>query len=182
MSGLRLVLVRHAKTERVGPPGQGDHGRRLTERGVADARAAGRWLLEAGLKPDLVVCSTATRARQTWQAMAGAIGDDRTPGLAEVETWQEPRAYLATTEDLLAVLAEVPDGVRCLALVGHSPGIPDLADLLSDGPRADPEAAAALQDGFPTMTSAVLLASVPAERVGPGTMTLSAVHTGRGER
>ncbi|MGB7449126.1 MAG: histidine phosphatase family protein, partial [Ornithinimicrobium sp.] len=105
MSKVHLVLIRHAKTEQEGPAGQGDHGRRLTARGVADGRAAGRWLVQAGLRPGLVLCSTAVRAEQTWQAMVDGAGephraDDRhSAGLSGVEVWREPRMYNATAQE-----------------------------------------------------------------------------------
>ncbi|OZV80042.1 hypothetical protein CA850_15085 [Micromonospora echinospora] len=73
-SARTLVLLRHGKAER--PEGIADWERALTERGHADAVAAGAWLARHGFRPDVVVCSPARRTRQTWQAaesgMAGS--------------------------------------------------------------------------------------------------------------
>jgi phosphohistidine phosphatase len=182
MSELTLVLVRHAKTEQEGPPTQGDHGRRLLPRGVADAQVAGRWLVESGLRPDLVLCSTAVRAEQTWQAMAGPRGESAASTLSDVEVWRERRVYNASSEELLMLLAEVPEAVRCLAVVGHAPGVPDLAVDLADQEQADAWTDGVLAAGFPTMTCAVLRTGGSADALTPGSMTLSTVYTARAER
>ena len=182
MSELDLVLIRHAKTEQEGPPSQGDHGRRLTERGVSDAQAAGRWLLETRRRPGLVLCSTAVRAEQTWQAMAQGSQPDDGSGLSGVEVWREPRVYNATAHQLLHVLTRTPQDLGCVAIVGHAPGIPDLAADLTDWQQAEQEAATALCSGYPTMTCTVLRSTGSADRVAPGSMALVAVHTARGEQ
>ena len=152
----RLLLVRHAKTEQQGPPTQGDHGRALLPRGRRDAQAAGRWIAQGDLVPDLVLCSTAVHALQTWEAMV-----EGSPTLAEVEVWRDRRIYNAAPGELLGVLAEVPDGVGTVAVVGHAPGIPGLVVELADPERADEEAAELFNAGFPTMTVVVLVADGP---------------------
>ncbi|HZI98950.1 MAG TPA: histidine phosphatase family protein, partial [Actinomycetales bacterium] len=60
----RLLLIRHAKA--APDDDGGDHGRGLTARGRRDAAAIGRWLADNDLVPDLVLCSDARRARETW--------------------------------------------------------------------------------------------------------------------
>lgn len=67
----RLVVLRHAKS--AWPDGVADHERPLAPRGRRDAPAAGRWLREAGCVPDLVVCSTAGRTRQTWDLVSDEL-------------------------------------------------------------------------------------------------------------
>lgn len=157
MAAHRLVLVRHAKTEQSpSRPDQGDHGRELTGRGVADARAAGQWLVEAGLRPDLVLCSTSVRTRQTWEHMV--VGAD---GLQDVEVRHEQRVYEASPGQLTEVLADVPPDVHTVALVGHAPGVPHLVTDLTDPEDADDDAVATVNRGFPTMTCAVL--EIPGE-------------------
>ncbi len=69
----RLVLLRHAKSAWPDLP---DHDRPLAGRGRGDAPAMGRWLRETGCVPDLVWCSTARRAAQTWQLAAAELGAD----------------------------------------------------------------------------------------------------------
>ena len=67
-----LILFRHAKAEQV--LGKPDHERELTARGVRDARAAGKWLHEHELGAELVLCSTARRARETLERIEPALG------------------------------------------------------------------------------------------------------------
>src|SRR4051812_24081928 len=63
-----LYILRHAKTEPAAS-GQDDHKRQLMPRGREDARAIGRYLVRQGIRPKRVVCSTATRCRETWEAL-----------------------------------------------------------------------------------------------------------------
>ncbi|MEV8553503.1 histidine phosphatase family protein [Streptomyces glaucescens] len=124
----RLVVLRHAKSARP-PEGRGvpDHDRPLAPRGRRDAPAAGRALATAGCLPDLVLCSTALRARETWER-AAARWATRPP------VRHDPRLYAAGAAGLLAVVREVPPEVGTLLLVGHNPGLEDLVlGLAGDG-------------------------------------------------
>src|SRR5215203_3123231 len=116
----QLVLIRHAKS------GEGaiDRDRPLAERGVAEAPAVGRWLAAQGIAPDRVVVSPARRARQTWELTAAELGP--VPELDE-------RVYRNTVEALLEIIRGTPGEVTTLAIVGHNPGIQDLAITLDDG-------------------------------------------------
>ncbi len=117
----RLVILRHAKAERGTTT---DHERPLSSRGRADAIAAGRWLAESKLAPDLVVCSTATRARETWVLAATELADG-------IPTTFERSVYSAELEDLLSLVRETPDEVATLLLVGHNPGLHHLVLTLA---------------------------------------------------
>ena len=98
-----------------------DHERPLAERGRRDAPEIGKWLAEHVGRVDLVLCSTATRARQTWE-LAGA-------GLGEAPPVRyEDRIYQAQP---LSVLDELPDEVGTAVLVGHNPALTELVSLLS---------------------------------------------------
>ena len=74
--------------------------------------------------------------------------------------------YDASVDDLLDALAEVPDDVTSVLIVGHAPGIPELADLLTDPDRSDSEAVLALQRSFPTSCFAAL--TVTSSWLAPG--------------
>ncbi|HEU5473264.1 MAG TPA: histidine phosphatase family protein [Actinophytocola sp.] len=130
-----LVVVRHAKSDWSG--GELDYERPLAERGRRDAPALGGWLAEHVKTLDLVVCSPATRARQTWQ-LAGARLDPR-PSVRHDE-----RMYGAGPTELLTVLAELPDEIERVALVGHNPGLADLVARLSGEQRELKTAAVAV--------------------------------------
>lgn len=143
-----LILVRHAKTEQV--PGKIDHDRELLPRGVGDARAGGAWLVEHGLVPHLVLCSTAARAQQTWQEMAEG------GRLRDVEVWSDRRIYNAYPDEILEVVREASEDSRTVLVVGHAPGIPSLAVGLADPQDSDEAGLSTLHEGMPTGVGAVL--------------------------
>ena len=68
-----VLLLRHAKSSRENPE-TADFDRPVTRRGRRDAPRMGKWMHEAGLKPDLVLCSDARRARETWTGLAETLG------------------------------------------------------------------------------------------------------------
>jgi phosphohistidine phosphatase len=160
--GRRLVLLRHAKSDW---PDVADHDRPLAKRGRRDAPVVGRWLGESGYVPDAVVCSTAMRARQTWfLASAGLFL--AVPAAAPMVR-HEPRVYEATVLGLLMLVREFPPEWRTALLVGHNPGLAELAFGLIDPP---PDAPAA----FPTAAIAVLALPGLWSDAGPGEAKLSA--------
>jgi phosphohistidine phosphatase len=139
----RLVLLRHAKSD--WPEGRPDHERPLARRGRKDAPAVGRWLGESGYVPDAVICSTALRARETWE-LAGTV----LPLAAAAPVRLEPRVYEATALGLLMLVREFEPGWRTAAVVGHNPGLAELAIGLAGPDGREPPAA------FPTAFAAVL--------------------------
>lgn len=137
------MLIRHAKA------GEGavDRDRPLADRGVAEAPAVGRWLAAEGIVPDRVVVSPARRARQTWELAAAELDRTTEPVLDE-------RVYRNTVEDLLAVIRETPADIAVLVVVGHNPGIQELALALDDG-RGDGAARAQIASKYGTSGVAV---------------------------
>lgn len=140
-AGRRLVLLRHAKSDR---PDVADHDRPLAKRGRRDAPAAGRWLAAAGYLPDAVACSTALRARQTWELASAELP----PGCSPLVRY-EPRVYEASVLGLLMLVRELDPGWRTVLFVGHNPG---LAELVTGLAAAQPEP----PSSFPTAFAAVL--------------------------
>ncbi len=118
----RLIVLRHAKS--LWPDGVADHDRPLAERGKREAPVAGQWLRDQVGQIDLVVCSSATRARQTWELVAGRL-------VSPTEVRVEDRLYDATTRDLLAVVRELPPTAESVLFVGHNPGLEDLVGELT---------------------------------------------------
>ncbi len=112
------MLLRHAKTERAGP-GEPDRDRKLTKRGRTDAPAMGAYMARHGLVPDVALVSPATRARETWDLVATAFA--KPPRMVTHE-----RIYNATAERLFGVIAET-GSAPSLLMVGHNPGLHDLA-------------------------------------------------------
>jgi phosphohistidine phosphatase len=154
--GRRLVLLRHAKSDW---PDVADHDRPLAKRGRRDAPAVGRWLGESGFAPDAVVCSTALRARETWE-LASAGLRAAAPAAAPTVRY-ESRVYEATVLGLLMLVREFPSGWRTALLVGHNPGMAELTVGLA-APSSEPPAA------FPTAAVAVLAVPGDWSDIAPG--------------
>jgi phosphohistidine phosphatase len=125
-SGRTLLVLRHAKA--AGEPGVNDAERPLTGGGRRDAGAAGRWLLAQVLAPDWVLCSSARRARETWEQVSAALGA-AAPGPDAVSF--APRVYDAGAQDLLDLVNEQPDDARTLLTVGHNPASGQLVAWLT---------------------------------------------------
>jgi len=117
-----LVIIRHAKSDW----GQDvpDEDRPLNERGRREAPGIGRWLTEHVDRLDLVICSPATRARQTWRLAAGRLEPT-------VKARYDERVYAAGPRELMSVVEELDDTVGAAALVGHNPGLSELVETLS---------------------------------------------------
>ena len=113
----------------------------------------------AKVRPQLVLCSSAARALQTYEAISAAVGPS-VPGLVEHEL------YGASDSDLRVRLHEVPDTVEALLVIGHNPGLQDLAlGLAGDG---DEHALARLGDKFATCALATLDIPTSWAALGPG--------------
>jgi phosphohistidine phosphatase len=141
----RLLLLRHAKTERA-KPGEKDRDRQLTARGRADAPAIAAYLARHGFAPDLALVSTATRAQQTWALIAPAF-----PAAPRVVV--DKRLYQADPDALMAVIGTAGDAGTLLVVV-HNPGLHELALLLVGA--GDIEARQRLGEGLPTSGLAVI--------------------------
>jgi len=123
----RLVLLRHAKSSwRDGR--LDDHDRPLSKRGNDDAPRMGERLRDRGAKPDLILASSARRARATAELVAAALVGGGAARITIV-----PELYHASPRMLLAVTARQDDTVRELLLVGHNPGMTELANRLLPG-------------------------------------------------
>ena len=142
MTGTRTVLLlRHAKSA-WGNVGQDDHDRPLNRRGERAAQAMAGHLAASGPRPDLILCSTAVRTRQTLAPLLEALGAPVPPISLEKEL------YLASEDALLERLRTLPEEVRTVMLIGHNDGIGYLAGALAGfGPAA---ALADLRDKYPT--------------------------------
>lgn len=117
-----LTVLRHAKSD--WPDGVPDFERPLAERGRADAPAAGQWLLEHWPEHELVLCSPATRVKQTWELVAAELGE-------QPYVRNDQRIYDATAGDLLEVVRHLSPAAQSVLLVGHNPGLSDLVGVLT---------------------------------------------------
>ena len=125
----RLFLVRHAKAEP--SVGRDDYARKLTERGRADARRVAKALAARRILPDLLIHSGAARAKQTAEIFAAEWR-------GKVELEEEVGLYDASLTTLLDRARALGDGHKRVGLVGHNPGLGELATALT-GSGAEPE-------------------------------------------
>lgn len=142
-----LILMRHA-TAGAGW-GVDDHERALSPDGQADAPLAGQWLLENNLAPEMILCSSALRTRQTCTWVSSELGD-----LAPTANLSE-RLYEASEIQVLAEINAVPDSVQTLMVICHQPAVQDVAMRLA-GADSDMDAVMDLSGGYPTSGLSVL--------------------------
>jgi len=150
----RLMLLRHAKTEHDAPSGH-DQDRRLDDRGRLDAAAVGGWIGRHLPIPEVVLVSTAVRAQQTWEIVRQAMEDEAKTALPQPQVESLDELYGAEPALLLQIIriAEGADA-RHLMLVGHNPGLHELALALAGSGEA--AARKALEDNLPTTGLAIL--------------------------
>ncbi|MFK7821425.1 MAG: histidine phosphatase family protein [Planctomycetaceae bacterium] len=117
-----LLLIRHAKSS-WDNPAMDDHERPLNKRGLKTAPRMGQLIADEGLKPDIIVSSTAVRAATTAEVIAEECGYDRDIQFTDDLYLAPPSAYL----DLLSTL---PDDYNSAMLVGHNPGISELVSSM----------------------------------------------------
>jgi phosphohistidine phosphatase len=169
----KLILLRHAKSAWPDVP---DQERPLARRGQRDAPVVGNWLRAAGHVPDQVLCSTAWRARETWQLVQRGLG-------AEPPVSFEDAVYQGSAVQLLERVRRTPAAAGALLVVGHDPALPGLALMLAATPSdADarpggtgpPAAFADMREKFPTAAAAILEFTVEWDRLRPAAAQLTA--------
>jgi len=146
----RLFLLRHAKADRE-EPGAGDKERILAPRGREDAARIGRFLNEEVYLPNLILCSTAARTRQTLELLLPGLGIQ-----PQVEYLDE--LYLADAETILTLVRQAADGTGSLMIVGHNPGLEEAARSLVRPPeeRKLRKRYQAMSEKFPTGSLAAI--------------------------
>lgn len=121
---MRLILMRHAKSS-WSTAALADHDRPLNGRGRRSATALGSWLRAWGYVPDQVLCSTATRTRETLAGLA-----------IKADVQFDPALYLADPATMLAAVRAATGKV--VLMIGHNPGIAELAaELVAKAPAHD---------------------------------------------
>ena len=172
MTARTLVLLRHAKAET--PQQRPDFDRRLTARGETDAAAAGAWLTDERICPDLVFCSPATRTRQTWQGISIALAQARHGG-GTPEVRYERGLYLGGRTEVFDLLSTAPATVRTILVVGHNPTVSEVSIMLVPDEQYDGQ-----QIALRTAGLAVHRAEGPWSTTEPGSMRLVERYTARG--
>jgi phosphohistidine phosphatase len=142
----RLLLLRHAKAE-TSNPGRRDHDRILAKRGRSDAERLGSYLVHHSFVPDHVLVSDSARTRETWALLAGAFGREPPADLDE-------RLYDASPQTILQAIRESEPNIVTLLVIGHNPGLQELATMLTAS--GDVDTRRRLQESFPTTALAVI--------------------------
>ena len=161
-----LVLLRHAKSAY--PTGVPDHERPLAERGIRQAALAGDWLRAKLPAIDAVLCSTATRARETLERSG-----------IDAPVRYVDRLYGATAGTVIEQINHVSDDVNTLLVVGHEPTTSEVAIILAGADGTDTVALERISERYPTSSIAVLRIDGGWEQVEPGSAALVDFHVPR---
>ena len=145
-----ILLWRHAKSS-WSNTGLADHERPLNGRGERAAEAMAAHIAALPYRPDLILCSTALRARQTLTPLLDRL-------IPAPPTSIEPGLYLAAEEALLARLRALPGDTGRVLMIGHNDGLWLLASELAG--KGSPSALAAVRDKFPTGALAIFEATI----------------------
>ena len=166
---LRLLILRHAKSDWDNAK-LVDFDRPLSKRGRKDAPRMGRYIAEHASSLDHVLCSAAVRTSETWALIAPALTKPPEPQMLR-------ELYLAEADALLDIVRAAPEASSTLLLIGHNPGLHELALFLCGGKSAaQPRKAVAKK--FPTSALAVLqFRGKSWGAVKPGTGLLTAFVT-----
>ncbi len=140
-----LYLLRHAKSS-WDDPGLADHDRPLAPRGQRAVRKLSRHMHRSGVAPELVLCSSSVRTRETLEGISGALGG------ADVRI--DAGLYAAPVEALLDAVRAVEPGVGSVMLIGHNPGLQWLAIALAGS--GDEDGLRRLAENLPTGALATL--------------------------
>lgn len=141
--GKRLLVLRHGEAEPAGSE-EPDRVRPLSSRGRRDAAAVAGWLAREGIHPDVALCSTALRARETLRPIAelaeaagasAARGSAAAMGRPGLAIRFDDSLYLASRETLVAALRSVDARADVVLLVGHNPGLAELVAWLDPDVR-----------------------------------------------
>jgi phosphohistidine phosphatase len=156
----RLYLLRHAKSS-WDEPSLDDRDRPLAPRGRKAMKAMARYLRHEGIHPELVLCSTARRARETLERVASSLGND-----ARIEVEEE--LYTFDDDDVLRRLRRLTPSIRSVMVVGHNPAMEDLTIGLATPGKL----VGRVEEKFPTGALAVLTIPVEWSKLEPGVAEL----------
>jgi phosphohistidine phosphatase len=155
-----LFLLRHAKSS-WDDPELPDRERPLARRGRRDAQSIAKHLVRLGVEPGLVLCSSAVRTRETLELVR--------PALETSTVLLEDGLYAASSDELLTRVRRVPDAVASVMLIGHNPGLQELALVLA----SSGEELRRLETKFPTCALATLDLATIWSRLAPAEAILA---------
>ncbi|MDF1721098.1 MAG: histidine phosphatase family protein [Minwuia sp.] len=162
----RLLLLRHAKAAPPAP-GQGDHDRILDAQGKQATPVMAHFMARNGMTPDLVLCSDAARTRETWDLVAAENGWN------DIEQRFLETLYLAEASRICQLIQREAGAAETILLVGHNPGIEELAGLLTD--RNDKASRRDLAAGMATATLVAFILPGPWSELHQGNCKVDAI-------
>ena len=136
----RLYLLRHSKAGHTSKKLLGDHERALTEKGKMLCSAVGDCLSRIELLPELILCSSATRAQQTAQYVLESLNTD-------IQVEIEPKLYLAEPNEILNCIHRIDESVSSVMVVGHNPGMHHFSIWLAG--KGDKKKVRTMRSNFP---------------------------------
>lgn len=144
---MKLLLMRHAKSswEDTDLP---DEARPLNARGRAAAAVMASWIKDRGDIPDVVITSSATRSRETWEQIAKALGKTKAKVIVA------KNLYSSGPSEMLSTLQDVPKSAKTVLMIGHQPVVSSFARKLANG--STPASCARAYKKFPTGAIAVI--------------------------
>ena len=168
MTERSLLLLRHAKSS-WDDPSLDDFDRPLAKRGREAASRIAEEMALRGWQPDHALISPALRTRQTWEFVAAAFPHGISCDFV-------PAIYEASAAHILEAVRSAPEDAGCLLVVGHNPGLEELAALIAS-PESNDEAMARLSAKFPTAALARFGFEGPWRALGPGAAMLEGFVT-----
>ncbi len=141
-----LIILRHGQARNAGIS-EHDHNRKLTSKGREEAIWAGEALADRNIIPECILCSTATRTRETLAEAQVSFAEKPAVNYSE-------KIYNASENELFNQIAMIPENIKKLMVVGHNPGLYQLA--LSLAKEGDKQMHNNLQMEFPTCSLVVI--------------------------
>lgn len=120
----KLYLIRHSYAEE--PNGKRDFERRLTLEGQSTVRALGRYLINKNFNPDIILCSSSVRTRET------AVNLVEELEMNEQVIDYKDVIYNASVREMLGVLTEISDAHKSVAIIGHNPAVTYFGEFLTN--------------------------------------------------
>ncbi|GAA3823129.1 SixA phosphatase family protein [Cellulomonas soli] len=160
----RLLLLRHAKAEH--PQGVVDHQRPLALAGRRQSARVGAALAGSGLVPDLVLCSSSLRTRQTWELVRTNLASTLDGRSFDPVVELSDEVYAADVHDVIDLLRAIPEQVRTVLVVGHEPTMSHTAATLA-GTGSDEGTLLRVRVGVPTASWTLLEHEDPWAQLAP---------------
>lgn len=148
----RLYVLRHSKAGQTNKRVLDDHGRGLTKKGVTFCQPIAKYLLSLHRPPELVLCSSAVRARETAEHVLELVGKD-------IPVEQAAKLYLSGVSDIFSIVNGIDPEISTALIVGHNPGLQQFCVMLAG--TGDKKKFRVMKNNFPPPSMAVFDIAAP---------------------